>query len=71
MKNENLNKLNVMNYMINDLKEGGYWYADNGLRSLYHYSKQTKDMTFRQICEQLLVDGQVILKDYGIIITMI
>jgi hypothetical protein len=71
MKNVNLNKLNVMNYLVCDLENGGCWYSCNGLRSLYHYSKNTEDMSFRQICERLLIDGQVVLKDYGVSISMI
>lgn len=65
-----LNRLNVMNYMIHDLECSDYWYADNGLRSLYRYSKMTS-MSFKEICQTLNDEGQVILKDYKISITMI
>ena len=57
----NLNRLNCMNYHVSD-SDDGFWYAQNGLRSLYVYSKDT-DKSFKAICTELHTNGQVILKD--------
>lgn len=61
MKNDNLNRLNCMNYHVSD-SEGNYWFAQNGLRSLYCYSKCT-DTSFRDICLSLINKGEIIIKD--------
>lgn len=58
---EQLNRLNCMNYHVTD-SEGDHWYATNGLRSLYEYSKIT-DTDFRCLCIAMDIGGQVILKD--------
>jgi len=59
--NVDLNRLNCMNYQVHDA-EGDYWYAQNGLRSIYTYSKCT-DVPFREICLALLKEGQIEFKD--------
>lgn len=58
---EQLEKLNCMNYHVAD-SENDCWYAQNGLRSLYSYSKVT-DKSFKEICKQLLDTGEIILND--------
>lgn len=58
---KDLQKLNCMNYHVAD-SDNEYWFAQNGLRSLYTYSKIT-DTSFRDICLGLLLKGEVILKD--------
>lgn len=57
----NLDKLNCMNYQIHDSDED-FWFAQNGLRSLYTYSKCT-DVSFREICLTLIKEGQIEFKD--------
>ena len=52
-----LNKLNCMNYHVSD-SEGDFWYAQNGLRSLYQYAIRS-DKTLRELCNELLDKGQV------------
>jgi hypothetical protein len=61
MRSDNLNKLNCMNYHVSD-SEGDHWFACNGLRSLYTYSK-VSDIDFRELCLKMLDKGEVILKD--------
>lgn len=61
MKNKNLNRLNCMNYHVED-SNGDFWYAYNGLRSLYEYSK-ISEKSFRLICETMILEGQIRLKD--------
>lgn len=56
-----LKKLNCMNYHISD-SENEFWFAQNGLRSLFIYSKIT-DKSFRDICVQLDRTGEIILQD--------
>ena len=56
-----LKKLNCMNYHVAD-SEGEHWYAQNGLRSLYVYSK-ISNKSFREICTDLNDRGECILKD--------
>ena len=56
-----LNKLNCMNYHVS-ITDNSHWYAQNGLRSLYTYSK-ISNKTFKEICTEMLVSGQVELKD--------
>lgn len=57
----NLNKLNCNNYHVCD-SENDHWYAQNGLRSLYEYSK-ISDKTFREICTVLYYKGEITIKD--------
>ena len=45
-----LNRLNCMNYHVSD-NDGGFWYAQNGLRSIFEYSKLS-DKSFRELCRQ-------------------
>ena len=59
--NESLNKLNCMNYHVTD-SEGDFWFAQNGLRSLYQYSK-VSNLSFRELCTTMLEKGEVILND--------
>jgi hypothetical protein len=67
-----LNKLNCMNYQVFDVETRDYWYAQQGLRSLYNYSKDS-DMSFRELCTRMLDRGEVILKydDIILVLTMI
>jgi hypothetical protein len=58
---EQLNKLNCMNYHVQNSKDD-FWYAQNGLRSLWVYSKES-DTSFRELCLKMLEEGQVIVKD--------
>lgn len=60
---EQLNKLNCMNYQVND-SEDQFWYACNGLRSLYHYS-QNSNISFKELCTKMLETGQVTLTRNG------
>ena len=57
IKKLDLNKLNCMNYHIEDDAED-FWFAQCGLRSLYNYSK-TSNSSFKDICYKLLLDGQI------------
>ena len=57
---KNLNLLNCNNYHVSDLGTGDHWYAQNGLRSLYAYSKITNE-SFRTICDELLAYGQTVV----------
>lgn len=59
--NQKLTKLNCMNYHVSD-SNNDHWYAQNGLRSLYVYSKDT-DKSFKTICNELYNKGEIILKD--------
>lgn len=56
-----LNTLNCNNYHVAD-SDNEHWYAQNGLRSLYEYSK-ISDKTFKAICIEMLAKKEVILKD--------
>ena len=58
---DNLSRLNCMNYQVHDL-EGEYWYAQNGLRSLFTYSKLSST-GFKDICKALLTEGQIVIQD--------
>ena len=53
-----LNKLNCNNYHVFEDNTDDHWYAQNGLRSLYVYSK-ISNKSFRYICETLLNRGEV------------
>ena len=59
--NEELTKLNCMNYHVAD-SNNDYWYACNGLRSLYQYSK-VSNMSFKELCTGMIHKGEVILQD--------
>jgi hypothetical protein len=60
--NDNLNKLNCNNYHVYDHISNDSWFAQNGLRSLYEYSK-ISGSTFKAICLTLLNSGQVTIMD--------
>lgn len=57
---EKLNKLNCMNYQVNCEITDNFWYAQNGLRSLYTYSANS-DHSFKELCLKMLETGQVTL----------
>lgn len=57
--NEKLNTLNCMNYHVQDETNDEYWYATNGLRSLYNYSKVSENKTFREICLEMIERQEV------------
>jgi len=57
-----LNKLNSNNYHVFEDNTDDHWYAQNGLRSLYVYSK-ISNKSFRYICETLLNRGEVTIYD--------
>jgi hypothetical protein len=67
-----LNKLNCMNYHVFEPESGDHWYAQQGLRSLYNYSKNS-DMPFRELCTRMLDKGEVIINRQGaqLVLTMI
>jgi hypothetical protein len=56
-----LNKLNCNNYHVSDAS-GDFWFACDGLRSLYRLSK-CSNVTFKAICLELLASGQIIIDD--------
>ena len=58
---EKLNKLNCMNYHVCN-NDNEFWYAQNGLRSLYVYSKNS-DTSFREICNTLYTKGEITIND--------
>jgi hypothetical protein len=62
MLNENLNKLNCNNYHVSEDETGDYWFAQNGLRSLYHYSKMATKMDFRTLCLRMIETGEVTIE---------
>lgn len=55
-------KLNCNNYHVFDHITGDHWYVQNGLRSLFTYSK-ISGSTFRHICETLNKTGEVTIQD--------
>lgn len=57
----NLEKLNCMNYQVNytDSDGEGYYYLQDGLRSLYRMSKRTNS-NFKENCRILLEIGQIV-----------
>lgn len=57
-----LKKLNCNNYYVYDHLTKDHWYAQNGLRSLFEYSK-ISGSTFRDICEKLNSLGEVTIMD--------
>ena len=59
--NKDLQRLNCMNYHVAD-SDNEYWFAQNGLRSLYTYSK-IGNKSFREICNELSTKGECILRD--------
>lgn len=60
-----LKKLNCNNYYVYDHVSEEHWYAQNGLRSLFNYSKKA-NKSFRQICSDISENGEsVILWDGG------
>jgi len=59
--NDRLNKLNCMNYHVAD-SDDNIWFAQNGLRSLYEYSK-IGTMSFRTICLLMLDQGEITITD--------
>lgn len=59
MYSEKLNTLNCMNYHVQDETNDEYWYATNGLRSLYNYSKVTENKNFREICLEMIERQEV------------
>ena len=59
--NDKLTRLNCMNYHVSD-SDNEHWFAQNGLRSLYTYSKLS-NITFKELCLQMIDKGQVIVKD--------
>lgn len=58
--NEKLNKLNCMNYCVEDGE--GVYYLTNGLRSLYWYSKR-HNVNFKYLCNTLSTIGYHVLSD--------
>ncbi len=56
-----INKLNCNNYHVSDT-DGEFWYAQNGLRSIYTYSK-ISNTPFKTICLELLNSGQIVVND--------
>lgn len=55
-----LNRLNCMNYQVTD-SEGDFWFAQNGLRSIYEYAIRS-DKTFREFCTELDNKGEISFK---------
>lgn len=53
-----LNTLNCMNYHVSHNNEGDYWYAQNGLRSLYEYAIRS-NKSFRELCLEMIDKGEV------------
>ena len=66
-----LNKLNCMNYCIHD-HEGDWYFAQQGLRSLYNWSKRL-DISFKELCMIMGKEGQIVFGKDKVIhtITMI
>ncbi len=52
-----------MNYYVYESVTCDQWYAQNGLRSLYAYSKLDDDFSFRDLCGVLSDTGEVTIKD--------
>ena len=50
-----------MNYHV-ESKDGSFWYATNGLRSLFNHCKYS-DTSFRKVCSELLKTGQIQIVD--------
>jgi len=50
-----------MNYHVSCESSGDYWYAQNGLRSLYEYAIRS-NKTFREICTELDGKGEISFK---------
>ena len=59
----NLNKLNNMNYYFSCPTET--YYLTNGIRSLYYISNRY-NVSFKDLCKQLLIDGQVVYKEFNV-----
>lgn len=57
-----LKTLNCMNYHVYENQTTDVWFACNGWRSLYTYSK-ISGSTFRHICETLIKIGEVTIVD--------
>ena len=53
-----LQALNCNNYHVQDNTDSDHWYAYNGWRSLWTYSK-IADISFREICQTLIKKGEV------------
>lgn len=56
----NLNKLNCMNYMVDNGCE--HYYLLDGIRSLYKFSK-ARNVPFKALCLELLDKGYLVLND--------
>jgi hypothetical protein len=54
----NMDRLNCMNYHVYDNETEDFWFAQNGLRSLYAYSKNS-NKTFRELCLEMIKTGEV------------
>lgn len=59
--NETLKTLNCMNYICVDSNDD-HWYACNGLRSLYEYSK-ISNTTFKELCTKMIHEREVTIAD--------
>lgn len=71
MYSEKLNTLNCINYHVQDETNDEHWYATNGLRSLYNYSKVSENKNFREICLEMIEKGEVeILHKSGIVLVL-
>lgn len=53
-----LDTLNCNNYHVSEDFTGEYWFAQNGLRSLWHYSKMA-NISFRTLCLKMMETGEV------------
>lgn len=57
-----IKRLNCMNYHVNDDFNDAHWYAQNGLRSLFEYSKIC-NKSFKTICIELFETQQITIQD--------
>ena len=58
--NNELNKLNCMNYIVENYDE--HYYLQCGLRSLWRFSKN-HHLNFKQLCKKILKDGYLTMDD--------
>lgn len=56
---QNDNHLNCSNFQVNT--DEGYFYLDNGYRSLWRLSKKI-NVPFKELCLNLMSEGQVTFK---------
>lgn len=67
-KSEKLNKLNCMNYIVEDSES--HYYIQCGIRSLYKFAKRTNS-NFKLMCRDLLNKGYFVASDNDTQISMI